>query len=165
MVTFNVNNLNQLSNVTRTATMTVAGNASGAATSVTVNGVAASLYGDKTFARIGTTLVNGNNTFTNIATDSAGRKDTNSVTLNLPTPVSFEYDAKGNMTSDARRGFEFDDENQLTRITVTNAWKTEFSYDGLFRRRIRREHTWNGSWVLAQTAPIITPTATGTSHA
>src|SRR6266498_490926 len=54
------------------------------------------------------------------------------------------------MTSDARRALEFDDENQLTRITVTNSWKTEFSYDGPFRRRIRRKYTWNGSWVLAK---------------
>jgi hypothetical protein len=37
----------------------------------------------------GISLVNGNNTFTVIATDSAGRKDANSITLNLPTPVSF----------------------------------------------------------------------------
>ncbi len=150
VVTFNVNNLNQLSNVTRTAAMTVAGNASSGATNVSVNSANAVLYADKTYARTNVSLANGNNTFTAIATDSNGRTDTNSVTLNLPTPVSFQYDAKGNLTSDSRRGLEYDDENQLTRITVTNVWKSEFSYDGLFRRRIRKEYTWNGSWVLTK---------------
>src|SRR6266511_4846151 len=78
VVTFNVNTLNQLSNVTRTATMTVAGNASSGATNVTVNGSTAALYADKTYAKSGINLANGNNTITAIATDSAGRKDTNS---------------------------------------------------------------------------------------
>jgi hypothetical protein len=33
----------------------------------------------------------------------------------------------------------------LIRITVTNAWRTEFVYDGFQRLRIRREYTWTGS--------------------
>ncbi|MBI3851786.1 MAG: RHS repeat-associated core domain-containing protein [Verrucomicrobia bacterium] len=32
-------------------------------------------------------------------------------------------------------------------FTVTNKWKSEFTYDGKMRRRIRKEYTWNGSWV------------------
>jgi len=36
----------------------------------------------------------------------------------------------------------------LIRVTVTNAWKSEFTYDGKFRRRIRKEFTWqNSTWV------------------
>ncbi len=65
-----------------------------------------------------------------------------------PFTATFQYDVKGDLTSDGRRGLDYDDENQLTRITVTNSWKTEFTYDGLFRRRIRKEFTWqNSTWV------------------
>src|SRR5207249_1797686 len=79
--------------------------------------------------------------------DSNNRKDTNAVTVNLPATATFQYDLKGDLTSDGRRGLDYDDENQLTRITVTNTWRTEFAYDGLFRRRIRKEYTWSSSWV------------------
>src|SRR2546422_3900912 len=76
--------------------------------------------------------------------------DTNSVTVNLPATVSCIYDLNGNLTSDGTRGFEYDDENQLIRITVTNSWKSEFTYDGRFRRRIRKEFVWlNSTWVPA----------------
>jgi len=32
------------------------------------------------------------------------------------------------------RAFDYDDENQLIRVTVTNVFKSEFTYDGLRRR-------------------------------
>ena len=54
--------------------------------------------------------------------------------------VTVEYDLNGNLLSDGRRGFEYDDENQLTKVTVTNVWKSEFSHDGKMRRRIRKEY-------------------------
>ncbi|MBI4664122.1 MAG: RHS repeat protein [Verrucomicrobia bacterium] len=38
--------------------------------------------------------------------------------------------------------WSYDDENRLSRVTVTNAWKTEFVYDGLGRRRVRAEYLW-----------------------
>src|SRR5437867_3355734 len=98
--------------------------------------------GTRRSARTGFSLADGNNTFTAIAQDSYGRKDTNAVTVNLPAAPGFVYDAKGDLTSDSRRGLDYDDENQLIRVTVTNNWKTEFSYDGLFRRRIRKEFNW-----------------------
>jgi len=146
--TFAANNLNELSSVTRSGTLTVAGGSSGATTNVTVNGSAASRYNDNTFALAGFTVTNGNNTFTAIAQDAYGRKDTNSTSFNLPSTVSFLYDSNGNLTSDGTRGFDYDDENQVTRVTVTNSWKSEFTYDGKFRRRVRKEFSWqNGSWV------------------
>jgi RHS repeat-associated protein len=40
---------------------------------------------------------------------------------------------------------EYDDENELIRITQPNTWKSEFTYDGKMRRRIRKEYTWAGS--------------------
>lgn len=78
-----------------------------------------------------------------------GRVDTNTVTTFLPESSSFFYDRNGNLLSDGTKGFEYDDENQLIRITATNSWKSEFSYDGLLRRRIKKEYTWTGSaWSL-----------------
>ena len=70
--TFAVNGLNELSNVTRTGTLTVAGTTTSAATSVTVNGSAANRYDDATFALGGFTVTNGDNSFTAIANDSLG---------------------------------------------------------------------------------------------
>ncbi len=41
-----------------------------------------------------------------------------------------------------------DDENQLIRVTITNATKSEFRYDGKMRRRERIEFVWAGNtWV------------------
>ena len=42
------------------------------------------------------------------------------------------------MTTDFGR-IGYDNENQMIRVTVTNSWKSEFTYDGRFRRRIRKE--------------------------
>ncbi len=149
--TFNVNSLNELSNVTRNATnvLTVAGTTTSQATSVTVNAFAAALYSDFTFASTNAfTITDGNNTFTAIASDSLGRGDTNAVTINLPATNSYSYDLNGNLLSVGTRTFDYDDESQLIRVTETNAWKSEFTYDGRFRRRIRKEFTWQyGSWI------------------
>jgi RHS repeat-associated protein len=146
--TFNVNNRNQLTTATRSGTLTVAGTSSETATSVTVNGQAATRYTDKTFARAGFSLASGNNTFTAIAQDALGRRDTNAVTVNLPATVSFHYDPKGNLTNDGRRIFTYDDENQLVSVVVTNgvndSVRSQFEYDGLFRRRVRKEYRWQG---------------------
>ena len=147
--TFTPNNLNELSTVGRSGTLTVAGATSVAATNVTVNGSAATRYADNAFAAAGFTITNGSNAYTAIAQDSYGRKDTNSAIFNLPSSVSFVYDLNGNLTSDGTRVFDYDDENQLIRVTVTNSWKSEFTYDGKSRRRIRKEFTWSGSWVQA----------------
>ena len=147
---FNVNTKNELTTATRSGSLTVAGNTTTPATSVTVNGLAATRYADKTFAKEGFSLSDGTNSFTAIAEDGWGRKDTNAVSVFLPATVTFTYDANGNLTSDGRRGFDYDDENQLIRVTVANSWKSEFTYDGRMRRRIRKEFTWSGSaWTLA----------------
>jgi RHS repeat-associated protein len=116
------------------------------ATNVTVNTSNAVLYADVTFASTNQPWVNGNNTFTAIARDAYGRRDTNSLTVLQATNV-YAYDLNGNLLYDGRRAFDYDDENQLIRVTVTNGWKSEFTYDGKLRRRIVKEFTWNGSWV------------------
>src|SRR5262249_47991038 len=139
--TFNGNNLNQLTTITRSGTLTVEGTTSASATNVTVNSQTATRYADNTFAKDGLRLSDGDNTFTGVAQDSLGRADTNAITAYLPATASFGYDSNGNLSGDGKRGFEYDDENQLIRVTVTNVWKSEFTYDGKMRRRIRKEYT------------------------
>jgi len=145
--TFNVNNLNELTTATRSGNMTVAGATTMEATSVTVadNGnspVSALRYGDRSFARTNVTLLNGNNTFVAVAQDALSRTDTHSVTASLPSTVNFVYDLNGNLLTDGNRHFSYNDENQLTTAIVTNATKSEFTYDGKMRRRIRKESVW-----------------------
>jgi RHS repeat-associated protein len=149
---FLVNTLNELTNVSRPgAVMTVAGTTTSAATNVTVNTLTALLYADYTFARTNVSLSDGSNNFTAIALDSYGRTDTNTVSAWLPTAAPMKYDLNGNLTNDSRRVFVYDDENQLSSVIVTNASgtisKSDFTYDGKMRRRIRREYTLaSGIW-------------------
>lgn len=148
---FTVDSYNQLATSSRSGTYTSAGSILGTPSSATINGGAATLYSDRSFARSGLSLTSGTNTFTAIALDADGRSATNVVQAWLPASVSFSYDANGNLLSDGRRAFEYDDENQLIRVTFANAWKSEFAYDGLGRRRVRREYVWaNASWALAE---------------
>src|SRR5579862_5119920 len=119
--TFNVNTLNELSSITRSGTLTVAGTTTTNATTVTVNNISASRYSDATFALGGFPLPSGATNYTAGAQDALGRTDTNSITVNLPATVTCAYDLNGNLTSDGSRGFDYDDENQLIRITVTRA--------------------------------------------
>ena len=144
-----MNNLNQLTNQPRSGRTSVAGTTSSAATNVTVNSTNAIRYADNTFVSTNHTLSNGTNTFTAIGKDNLGRIDTNIVTAYLPTNSVFVYDLNGNMVYDGQKAFAYDDENQLTTITATNAWKSEITYDGKMRRRIRKEYTWKASaWTL-----------------
>jgi RHS repeat-associated protein len=110
---------------------------------ISVNGNPAQTYGDFTFAQTNNSLTSGTNTFTIIASNAYNLKVTNSLVVNLPTNVVFAVDGNGNLTSDGTRGFFYDAENELTNVTVTNAWKVEFAYDGLGRRRIERDYTWS----------------------
>jgi RHS repeat-associated protein len=149
---FTPNTLNQLSNITRSGTLTVSGTAVGPGASVTVNGLPATTYTDGTFALTNVTLNPGANSFTAIAQDSYGRRDTNAVSVNLPVTATYQYDSNGNLTSDGQRVFDYDDENQLIRVTVANAWMAEFTYDGLGRLRILRDESWSsaiGDWQIA----------------
>ncbi len=128
--------------------MTAAGTTTSTATNETVKLLTATLYGDRTFIKDGLALADGNNTFSAVAKDSYGRQDTGSVTINLPVTANYAYDLNGNLTSDGTRGFDYDDENQLIRVTVTNKWKSEFTYDGKLRRRVRKDFTRENSiWV------------------
>ena len=144
---FNVNSLNELTTITNNGRLTVAGSTTSPATDVKVNTSNAVIYADVTFASTNQPRVNGNNTFTAIAQDSYGRKDTNSITVNLPGTNTCAYDLNGNLLTDGTRSFAYDDENQLVSVWKTNAWRSDYSYDGKMRRRIVKEFTWSGSWV------------------
>ena len=154
---FGVNSLNELTNRTRTGTLTVAGSLSepggytgttpGYATNVTVSGTgltsgSADLYQDGSWARTNATLANGNNTYTAAAYDTYGRSDTNSVTVYLPATNTFTYDLNGNLLSDGTRNFAYDDENQLVSVWQTNGWRSDFVYDG--KMLSRRNRVGNG---------------------
>jgi len=89
-------------------------------------------YGDFTFpSASGFTLNDGANSFTNLAQNVYGLKVTNIVNANLPLAVTFTNDLNGNLISDGLRWFEYYFDNQLTAVTISNAWRTEFAYDGL----------------------------------
>jgi YD repeat-containing protein len=142
---FRVNSLNELTTNTNGGTLTVVGTTTSPATSVTVNGSSATLYGDATFAAAGLPLTT---TYTATAQDTYGRRATNTVTVSLATNVVFQYDGNGNLTNDGLRNFVYDDENELIQVSVSNAWKSQFAYDGKMRRRIRQEFAWQGgAWV------------------
>ena len=143
--TFNVNTIDELNTATRAGTYTAAGAASPPGTSVTVNGSAAALYADKTFAKDSLSLTDGWNTFTAMVQDGTGRAASNTVSANLPATVTFTYDGNGNLTGDGNRILDYDDDDQLIRVTVSGSYKTEFVYDGLRRLRLRTEYNWTYS--------------------
>ena len=172
--TFNVDNRNQLTTSTRTGTFTVAGTATeprgnayygwAGVTNVTVSGTglssgAADLYADGTWARPGATLADGNNTYTATAQDTYGRTATDTVSVGHPATTTFVYDLNGNLLVNNTRVFDYDDENQLIRITEPGAWKSEFAYDGLMRRRIRREYSATGTTLTPMVSSVsLSPT-------
>ena len=158
---FTVNNLNELAGATRSGTLTVAGTATelrgsvsgspAGVTNVTVSGTgltsgAANIYHDGDWARAGATLANGANTYTAAGQDTYGRSSVNTANVNLPATNAFAYDLNGNLLTNNTRFFEYNDENQLIRVTEPNTWKTEFSYDGMWRMRKCKEFVWSGSW-------------------
>jgi YD repeat-containing protein len=143
-----MDSLDQLSSVSRSGTLTVAGITTAPATSVTVSGVGAALYGDNTFAKDNVTVRTGTTVLTAVAQDGLGGVDTNRTSVTLPNSVSFRYDLNGNLTFDGNRHFTYDALNRLASVYVDSAWKTEFVYDGQDRLRIRREYLWQTSaWV------------------
>lgn len=112
------------------------------------NNVGADLYTDKTFATTnGLSLSDGNNQLRFKATDAQSQSVTITQIFNLPASVFYDYDLNGNLISDGEKGYDYDDANQLIRITATNQWKSEFVYDAFGRRIVRKEFVWqSGAW-------------------
>jgi YD repeat-containing protein len=148
-VTFSSDKLNQLTNSTRSSYMTVSGSLATNAWNVTVNNTNARVYHDYTFSTLNGVSLDGVNTLTTKAVDWQNFTNTLVTSVNLPTSVNLLYDRNGNLTNDGLRGFEYDSADRLTAVYVPNAWRTEFVYDGLWRRRITREKAWQGGqWTL-----------------
>jgi RHS repeat-associated protein len=142
---FTTDAANELVNVAQNNNqMTVAGVLNGHPSGLTVNGQAAAVYNDLTFAAAGVAINDGLNTFTAVVT-TASSPMTNSMTEMLPASANLTYDLNGNLTSDGRKGYAYDCVNELASETVTNGWRNEFVYDGFGRRRVRREYSWSGS--------------------
>jgi RHS repeat-associated protein len=145
---FGTDAANELTNVTSTGTFTMSGATPAPMTNVTVNGSVAQTYGDFTFAKTNLTLTSGTNAFTIIVQNNYGVRATNTLTLILPTNVNLSFDKNSSLTNDGLLAFGFDGENQLTNISLTGVWKSDFIYDGLNRRRIERDYTWqSGAWL------------------
>src|ERR1700722_386493 len=142
---FQVNSLNELTQNTNGGRLTVIGTTTSSATNVTVNSTNALRYGDTTFAATNMPLTT---TYTAMASDSLGRRASNTVVVSIATNTTYQYDGNGNLTNDGLRGFAYDDENQLIQVWAANHWFSQFTYDGKMRRRIRQEFTWqNSGWV------------------
>jgi RHS repeat-associated protein len=141
---FGINALNQLTVQSNSGTLTVSGVTSSQATNVTVYGFSAQLFSDWSWARTNLTMLNGTNTFTAIALSANGQASTNVSIAYLSSPNLFVYDLNGNLTWDGQRKMDYDDENQLIRVTQTNVFKTEFVYDGLKRMRLKKEYDGTG---------------------
>ena len=144
---FITDNANQLLNVVRNNNvLTVAGSVVSAPGSLTVNGAGANIYGDLTFAvASGLNIVDGANTLTNVLNGTI----TNTVREVLPVTAALRYDANGNLLWDGVLAYMYDCANELTSVTVTNGWRTQYAYDGFGRRRVKQEYSWSGnSWNL-----------------
>lgn len=149
--TFTSNAKDELASIVRAGTLTVSGSVTGGLATLGVNGTRAEVYSDQTFATTnGLTLNNGNNLFVTAGSNSSGALVVSTKTATkLPVTVNTTYDLNGNLVSDGIKGYDYDDANQLIRVTVTNGWRSEFAYDGLGRRRITKDYTWSGaSWTL-----------------
>ena len=134
---------NQLTGISRNASLTYAGGLTNLPISLTINGVGADIYSNMTFAtQWGIALKDGSNSFTNVLQTGPTAWVTNVLTRNLPASVNLAYDLDGSLISDGLHGYTYDCADQLIGIVVTNQWQSQFVYDGFGRRRIRREYSW-----------------------
>lgn len=132
VTTFAYNSVNQLTSQTAGGRMRFHGTVSEAAT-VTVDGAGVSVGGDRKFD--GSAQVrSGKDTVVVAAKDYANNTRTNKYEVNATGSArSYTYDLNGNLTGDGTRTYEWDAENRLTAV-VQGAVRSEFTYDGLWRR-------------------------------
>jgi hypothetical protein len=70
----------------------------------------------------GLPINNGLNLFTTVV--GSGVTMTNLFQKVLPASINLRYDANGNLVWDGLHGYDYDCANELTRVTLTNAWKS-----------------------------------------
>jgi len=125
-----VNNANQVTALSPSGLIRFAGTLSEPST-VTVNGVAASVDANNAFAA-DVPLAPGTQTVAVVATDTSNNKTTKNYQVVVSNGVSrnLQYDQAGNETDDgAGRTFAWDALNRLVKITQASG-VTEFTYDG-----------------------------------
>jgi hypothetical protein len=101
------------------------------------------IYADGTFASAPLALGNSYTATATRGTDSTS----DTVTVNGTAPASFQYDDDGNLTSDGKRQFAYDDEDQFIQVKVTGSWEVDYVYDGIRRLLIRKEYNATGTLV------------------
>lgn len=80
-------------------------------------------------------VTNGTNTVAVTATDVAGNATTQAYDVDVTDVTgTFAYDANGNLTSRGTRGYAWDAENRLVRVTDGGVELASFTYDGVGRR-------------------------------
>jgi RHS repeat-associated protein len=131
------NSLNQLLNYGNvSATQTVAGNASGVVSSVTINGQSASVTGGTNFTS-NVSMPAGTNVVSIVAKPGAGAATTQRfkvVTTGTMNP-SMTYDGDGNtLTDENGNSYQWDALNRVIQITYASGASSLFAYDGLSRR-------------------------------
>ncbi len=139
-VTNSFNNLNQIvSGIWTGGAITVAGAVNYAAGTVTVAGVAGTIYPDRTFDATNVTVTVGTNILTAVY-HGPGFTNTQMVATDKVTVVvgnaAYTHDANGNLTGDQNFMYQYDLANRLTNVILktSNISVLAISYDGLGRR-------------------------------
>lgn len=130
---------------TNSGSFRVSGIASASPTSIAVNSTLTQLYTDSSFVSDVFSIPIGPTNLTAVGVDRLGRRDTNSITVNFEAGRSFSYDRYGNLVWDGLHAYDYTVFNQLAQVVAGASNKVEYTYDGLFRRRIAREFAWSGS--------------------
>ena len=127
---------NRLSSASHNSSITVCGMLLGPVNSLTVGGQTATVYGDGTFSATGLSV---SGSYTATAQGTAGNTSVDTINASVGSSANFVYDSNGNMTGDGRRTFYYDDADQLIQVDVAGDGRIEYVYDGLGRRRIRKD--------------------------
>ncbi len=150
---YTFNSTNEFTSATAPGATNVFGKAAPSNTApfvVTVNGFAATVNGDS-WCKTGIPLTEGSNSITVNITDKYNRTASQTVSVDRkPAPV-FTYDVNGNMTSDGRFTYTWNDANRLTTITQAETSKETYTYDGLGRRVTKKTYSWDSetsTWTL-----------------
>ncbi len=107
-------------------------------TSALVNGKPAKMLAGNVFEAM-LDMVSGNNTVTVQATDVSGNVTTKNYQVSVSgSGATYTYDANGNLSQKVEGadtwGYEWNAENQLTRVTKNSVEQARFKYDPLGRR-------------------------------
>lgn len=56
--------------------------------------------------------------------------------------TNYYYDNSGNLVYDGTRYFQYDANSRLVRVFVPLSWRTDYFYDGLSRKVVRKDYKW-----------------------